>query len=82
MGVPPFFCRHSARAGVLEGAPALFPAAMVQVKTDRQGRVASGPATTFAPAQEVPVGPYITATATNKATGDTSEFADKVAVGT
>jgi CSLREA domain-containing protein len=47
----------------------------IQVKTDRQGEVKSETGTFgFAPFQTVPVGQFITATATNKKTGDTSEF--------
>jgi hypothetical protein len=47
----------------------------IQVQTDRQGGVKSDTGTfRFAPLQEVTDGEFITATATNKATGDTSEF--------
>jgi len=42
----------------------------IQVTTDRQGNASFG----FAPFQKVNVGQFITATATRKATGDTSEF--------
>jgi CSLREA domain-containing protein len=42
----------------------------VEVTTNRQGNASFG----FAPDQEVLAGRYITATATNKKTGDTSEF--------
>jgi trimeric autotransporter adhesin len=42
----------------------------VQVTTNKLGNASFG----FAPAQTIPVGEFITATATNKATGDTSEF--------
>jgi hypothetical protein len=49
----------------------------IQVKTDRQGKVKSDTGTFgFAPFQTVPVGQFITATATNKKTGDTSEFSE------
>jgi trimeric autotransporter adhesin len=41
-----------------------------QVETDAIGNASF----TFVPAQKVPVGQFITATATNNATGDTSEF--------
>jgi CSLREA domain-containing protein len=41
-----------------------------QVQTDAIGNASF----TFVPAQKVPVGQFITATATNNATGDTSEF--------
>ena len=41
-----------------------------QVETDAIGNASF----TFAPAQKVPVGQFITATATNDTTGDTSEF--------
>ncbi len=41
-----------------------------QVTTNRQGNASFS----FAPFQTVPVGQFITATATNKRTGDTSEF--------
>jgi hypothetical protein len=41
-----------------------------QVQTDRQGDASFS----FAPFQKVPTGRFITATATNKKTGDTSEF--------
>jgi hypothetical protein len=40
------------------------------VQTDAIGNASF----TFVPAQKVPVGQFITATATNNATGDTSEF--------
>jgi hypothetical protein len=42
------------------------------VKTDRQGNASFG----FAPAQEIPEGEFITATAINKKTGDISEFSE------
>ena len=42
-----------------------------QVRTNRQGNTGTF---SFAPAQKVSVGEFITATATNKRTGDTSEF--------
>ncbi|MBA3529120.1 MAG: hypothetical protein H0T91_07420 [Propionibacteriaceae bacterium] len=42
----------------------------IQVTTNRQGNATFG----FAPTQEVPVGEFITATATRKDKGDTSEF--------
>ena len=42
----------------------------VEKTTNRQGEATFG----FAPSQKVPVGQFITATATNKKTGDTSEF--------
>ncbi len=42
----------------------------MEVKTDRRGMAPFS----FAPSQTVPEGRFITATATNKATGDTSEF--------
>jgi hypothetical protein len=41
-----------------------------QVTTNRQGNASFG----FSPSQKVPVGDFITATATRKDTGDTSEF--------
>ena len=41
-----------------------------QVTTNRQGNASF----TFGPNQKVPVGQFVTATATNRATGDTSEF--------
>ena len=41
-----------------------------QVTTNRQGKASFG----FSPAAKVPVGDFITATATRKDTGDTSEF--------
>ena len=44
----------------------------VQVTTNRQGNASFS----FAPSQKVPVGQFITATATNKKTGDTSEFSE------
>lgn len=44
----------------------------VEAKTDRQGNASFS----FAPAQKVPTGQFITATATNKKTGDTSEFSE------
>jgi trimeric autotransporter adhesin len=43
----------------------------IQVQTDRQGNTGTFG---FSPLQKVPVGQFITATATNKKTGDTSEF--------
>jgi trimeric autotransporter adhesin len=42
----------------------------IQVTTNRRGKASFS----FAPTQVVPVGQFITATATRKATGDTSEF--------
>lgn len=48
------------------------PIGQVEVKTDRSGAAPFS----FAPSQTVPEGRYITATATNKATGDTSEFSN------
>jgi CSLREA domain-containing protein len=55
----------------------------IQVTTDRQGDVKSDTGTFgFAPFTKVDEGRIITATATNKKTGDTSEFsADKVVTG-
>lgn len=47
----------------------------IQVKTDRQGHAESGDLP-FSPPQKVPKDEYITATATNKKTGDTSEFSE------
>jgi trimeric autotransporter adhesin len=47
----------------------------IQVSTNRQGHAESGDSP-FGPAQVVPVGAFVTATATNKATGDTSEFSN------
>ena len=49
----------------------------VQVTTDRQGNTGTFG---FAPFQKVPVGQFITATATNKKTGDTSEFSEATVV--
>ena len=47
----------------------------ILVQTDRQGKVKSETGTfSFSPFQKVPLGQFITATATNKSTGDTSEF--------
>lgn len=42
------------------------------VTTDRQGKATFS----FEPSQVVPAGQYVTATATNKNTGDTSEFSN------
>src|SRR5215210_5066545 len=42
----------------------------IEKKTDRQGKASFS----FAPFPKVPVGQFVTATATNKKTGDTSEF--------
>ena len=46
----------------------------IQVTTNRQGHAESDSASAFSPASKVPVGQFITATATERATGDTSEF--------
>src|SRR5215210_7301073 len=43
-----------------------------RVTTNRQGQASFG----FAPAQEIPEGEFITATATRNSTGDTSEFSE------